>query len=197
MAEVLKPSRGGFLRPVGCGEFIVSFLKGEGPMGATRIDASVGAPQADIQAEYKMVLHRSFAEDMVAIEGERRARRGLPPYTVEEAERRTAYWMGRIPMKFTRARYHSFVVYFGMLKRLGWVEATDREEKSTVQDYYPHPPAQPRRYYRLTAAGRAASRVEIMNPLRVLYPQFTAEYFRQHRSQKHYTSRSRSKTKAT
>ena len=44
MAEVLRPSRGGFMRLFGCAEFIVSFLKGEGPNGSATIDPSVGAP---------------------------------------------------------------------------------------------------------------------------------------------------------
>ncbi len=187
MAEALRPARGGYLRPFGCGQFIMAFLAGHGPdFGAPAIDPSVGAAQTDINAEYKAALHRAFAEDMVAWEEERRARRKQPPLTIEEAERLRAYYMERIPMKFTRVRYHSFLVYFGMLKRLGWVEATDREERSTIQDYYP--PGPPRRYYRLTAAGRVASPLEVMNPLRTLYPEFTAEYFREKRHHHHYSS---------
>lgn len=169
MVEVLRPQRGGFLRPIGCAQFIVSFLKGEGPKGSTKIDPAEGAPQTDIQAEYKAVLHRAFAEDMVAIEEMRRARRKQPPLTIEEADRLTTYYMERIPMKFTRMRYHSFLIYFSMLKRLGWVEPV-KEEPSAIQDNYP--PAPPRRYYRLTAAGRAATPMEISDPLMVLYPDY-------------------------
>ena len=167
MVERLRPARGGFLRPIGCAQFIISFLKGEGPNGSTKIDPGIGAPQTDVHAEYKSVLHRAFAEDMVAAEEERRARRRLPPLAIEEAERRTTYYMGRIPMKLTRMRYHSFLVYFGMLKRLGWVEETDKTEPSAIQDNYP--PGPPRRYYRLTAAGRAATPLELSDPLNLLY----------------------------
>lgn len=172
MVTALRPARGGFLRPIGCAQFIISFLKGEGPNGSPTIDPTVGAPQTDIQAEYKEVLHRAFAEDMVATEEERRARRKRPPLTIEEAERLMAYYMERIPMKFTRMRYHSFLVYFGMLKRLGWVEVTDRTEPSAIQEKYPYPPAQPRRYYRLTAAGRTATPLEISDPVMALYPHY-------------------------
>lgn len=198
MAEVLRPARGGFMRPFGCAWFIREFLLGHGPNGSTKIDPDVGAPQTDINAEYKAALHRAFAEDMVAREEERRARRKMPPYTVEEAERRILYWMERIPMKFTRVRYHSFLVYFGMLKRLGWVELTDRTEPSTAQEAMalepgelPRETGRPRTFYRLTAAGRAASPLEVMNPLRALYPEFTAQYFREKRSHHHYSTAKR------
>lgn len=154
------------MRPFGCARFIMEFLAGHGSNGSTEIDPIVGAPQTDIHAEYKAALHRAFAEDMVATEGERRVRRKQPPLTIEEADRLKAYYMGRIPMKFTRMRYHSFLVYFGMLKRLGWVEPV-KEEPSAIQDNYP--PAPPRRYYRLTAAGRAATPMELSDPITTIY----------------------------
>jgi len=168
MEAPLRPSRGGFLRPFGAAWFIREFLAGHGPYGSPRIDREEGAPQTDIHAAYKEALHRAFAEDMVAMEVERRARRELPPLTAEEEDRLTAYYLERIPSKLTRMRYHSFLVYFGMLKRLGWVEPTpEREERSTIQEY--HPPAPPRRYYRLTAAGRAATAVDLSDPMKALY----------------------------
>jgi len=196
MVEALRPNRGGYLRPFGCAQFIISFLEGEGPNGSPRIDPSVGAPQTDIQAEYKDALHRAWAEDIVATEEERRARRKRPPLTIEEAERLTRYYMARIPMKFCRMRYHSFLSYFGMLKRLGWVEETDRTEPSTAQELMvlkpgeePRETGKPRIFYRLTAKGRRATPAEVMNPLRVLYPQFTAAYFREKRRHHHYSTR--------
>jgi hypothetical protein len=48
VAELLKPARGGFLRVIGCGQFVKEFLLGRGPLGSPVIDAEVGAPQADI-----------------------------------------------------------------------------------------------------------------------------------------------------
>jgi hypothetical protein len=59
------------------------------------------------------------------------------------------------------------VVYFSMLQRLGWVEPTGQEEPSSFQDRYP--PGPPRRYFRLTGAGKAASETAWANPYRVLY----------------------------
>jgi len=75
----------------------------------------------------------------------------------------------RVPHKYTRMRYHSFLVYFGMLKRLGWVEETGETEPSTFQDNYPAGPA--RTYYRLTRKGREAADAEWSNPLFILYPE--------------------------
>ena len=73
-------------------------------------------------------------------------------------------------------RYHSFVVYFGLLKRLKWVEEV-KEEPSGPQEY--HPNFQPRRYFRLTDAGWKATLVEISDPIMTLY-----QYSREQRSAK-------------
>ena len=75
----------------------------------------------------------------------------------------------RVSHKFTHMRYHSFLVYFGMLKRLSWVEATSETEPSAIQDNYP--PAPERVYYRLTREGIAASEELWSNPLFTLYPE--------------------------
>lgn len=166
MIEELRPRKGGFLRPFGCAQFIISFLKGEGPNGSAKIDPGVGAPQTDIRYEYKQALHRSIAEDMVAREEEKRIARKLPPLTAEQAELKRAAYFERLPGKFISTRYHSFLVYFGLLKRLGWVEP-GKEEPSTIQEYYPAAP--PRRYYRLTTAGRLATPSEISDPITLLY----------------------------
>ena len=61
MVELLRPSRGGFLRPFGCGWFIREFLLGNGPYGSPRIDSDIGAPQADIFHHYKMTLRNEAA----------------------------------------------------------------------------------------------------------------------------------------
>ncbi len=66
-------------------------------------------------------------------------------------------------------RYHSFLMYFGVLKRLGWVEATNRTEASAIQENYPSAPE--RTYYKLTKAGIEASEELWSNPLFTLYPE--------------------------
>lgn len=167
MVEFLRPARGGFLRPFGCAWFIREFLLGNAPMGSPMIDPNVGAPQTDVHRFYKEALFRAYAEDMVAIEEEERIRKKLPPLTIEEAEERTRYYVERIPHRLTRMRYPSFMRYFSHLKRLGYVEETSKEERSLVQQSYP--PAPPRRYYRLTDAGKKATVTDLSDPVMTLY----------------------------
>ena len=57
----MRPSRGGFLRPFGCGWFIREFLLGNGPAGATKIDPRRGGTQSDICYQYKEGLARATA----------------------------------------------------------------------------------------------------------------------------------------
>ena len=169
MVEALRPTRGGFLRPFGCGWFIREFLMGNGPEGSPRIDPDVGAPQADIFYHYKMALLWAIALDRATREEERRARREKRAIRPEEIERLAERYLARSRFKATGCRYHSFVVYFSSLQRLGWVELTGKEERSAFQDHYP--PGPPRRYYRLTDAGRAASDTAWADPLFALYGQ--------------------------
>ncbi|HUV51895.1 MAG TPA: hypothetical protein VMW64_02320 [Dehalococcoidia bacterium] len=166
-AEVLRPYRGGFLRPFGLGMFIRDYLRGLGPYGSPRIDPVAGACQTDIREHYKTALFREHAEDAVAREMERRIKRGLRRMTDEEEERFRLRVMKQIPYKFTSIRSHSFARYFGMLIRLGWVEPTGYEEISAFQERYPE--AEPRRYFRLTDRGRAAADIDWLNPQRTLY----------------------------
>jgi hypothetical protein len=63
VVELLKPRRGGFLRPFGCGWFIREFLMGNGPHGSPHIDLATGAPQADIFHHYKEAILRATALD--------------------------------------------------------------------------------------------------------------------------------------
>ncbi len=58
----LRPTRGGFLRPFGCGWFIREFLLGNGPEGSTRIDSNRGATQADINYQYKALARATARE---------------------------------------------------------------------------------------------------------------------------------------
>ena len=163
----LKPERGGFLRPFGCGWFIREFLMGNGPNGSPRVDPHVGAPQADVFYHYKVAILRATAEDRATREEERRAQREKRPIRPNEIERLADSYLARMPHKSTSCRYHSFVVYFSNLQRLGWVEFTSREERSAFQDHYPPGPS--RRYFRLTPAGRDASDAAWANPLLALY----------------------------
>ena len=163
----LRPARGGFLRPFGCGWFIREFLCGNGPNGSPRIDPDVGAPQSDIFFYYKNALLRAIAVDRATREEERRARLEKRAISPEDIERLTERYLARLPYKARGCRYHSFVVYFSNVQRLGWVEFSGREEPSGFQDHYP--PGPPRRYYRLTTAGRAASEAAWANPYFALY----------------------------
>ena len=167
MVELLRPARGGFLRPFGCGWFIREFLLGKGPNGSPVIDPDVGAPQADIFYSYKMALRKATALDKATRVEERRAQRERRPIDPDNIERLTEKYLSRMPYKAQGCRYHSFVVYFSTLQRLGWVESTGREEPSSFQEHYP--PGQPRRYYRLTKSGRDASDAAWSNPHLVLY----------------------------
>jgi len=167
VVEPLRPARGGFLRPFGCGWFIREFLLGHGPNESPRIDPNVGAPQADIFYHYKTALFKATAVDRATRHEEKQARREKRAISPEEIERLAERYLARIPYKTTSCRYHSFVVYFSNLQRLGWVELTGREEPSEFQDHYDQ--GQPRRYYRLTVVGKAASDAAWANPRVALY----------------------------
>ena len=108
---------------------------------------------------------------------------------VEEAQERLESYLKRIPYKLTKVRYSSFTKYFGHLKRLGWVEETGKTEPMGLQDYYP--PAPSRVYSRLTEKGREATLAEVSNPLRILYPNFSDDYFREKRKGRKYYSKKR------
>ncbi len=167
MVTTIRPERGGFLRPFGCGWFIREYLLGNGPLGSPRIDPEVGAPMVDIHDSYKTALHVAFANDAAARDQDLRVKRGEPLYTEEEYRNRVEFYLSRIPYRLLKMRYSSFTRYFGHLKRLGWVEETGETEPSELQEYYP--PAPPRVYYRLTPAGREASEVDWSDPLIALY----------------------------
>jgi len=168
MVMRLTPSRGGFLRPFGCGWFIREFLLGKGPEGSPRIDANSGAAQADINYQYKEAMARATARE----HSERIISRlvlSKADVTEEEAERIYQRELKRVSRKFTHMRYHSFLMYFGVLKRLGWVEVTEKTEPSAIQDNYPAAPE--RVYYRLTKVGIQAGQELWSNPLFTLYPE--------------------------
>jgi len=186
MAETLRPSKGGFLRPFGCGWFIREFLFGHGPEDSPKIDPKIGACQEDIFFHYKRALHKASAEDVIAWENEGRIKQGKPLYSEQEHTERLEYYMSRIPYKLVKCRYHSFQRYFHWLKQLGWVEFTGREEAASIQEYYPDAPS--RRYYRLTPKGIEAPDQQWSNPQLTLYPERGLEYYRAKRKQQHYFS---------
>jgi len=168
MTLPLKPQHGGFLRPFGCGWFIREFLLGNGPEGSRVVDPQRGAPQADINFEYKESLARATARERA----ERIISRmvvGGADVTEEQADIIYERELKRMSRKFTHMRYHSFLMYFGVLKRLGWVETTGKTEASGIQDNYPGAPS--RIYYRLTQRGKEATDELWSNPLFTLYPE--------------------------
>jgi len=167
MVLKLKPRRGGFLRPFGLGWFIKEFLSGHAPSGSSAINPSTGAPQADIFSNYKKALIRETAMDRAVRAEERKAKRekrSINPDRIDELFQR---YLARLPYKAQGCRFHSFVTYFSMLQKLGWVESTGMEEPSEFQDKYPE--GQPRKYFQLTAIGMAAPESAWANPHRALY----------------------------
>lgn len=173
MTLALKPKRGGFLRPFGCGEFIRQFLLGKGPYSSPKINSKAGAPQADIFYHYKIALMQATALDRATRVEEKRARRDKRLVNPDNIENLALKYLTRMPYKTQGCRYHSFIVYFSNPMRLGWVEATGKEEPSEFQDHYPQ--GQPRKYFRITKAGREASDDDWANPLRALYGQDQAK----------------------
>ncbi len=163
----LKPRRGGFLRPFGCGWFIRELLAGHAPYGSPFVHPTIGAPQSDIFHFYKEALRQVSSMDRATDAETRLARRAKRPIDPDNISRLYQWYLQRIPYKANGCRYHSFVVYFSNLVRLDWVEPTGREEPSAFQTNYP--PGPPRRYYRLTAAGFAAPDSAWANPLATLY----------------------------
>ena len=165
--QLLKPRRGGFLRPFGCGWFIREFLLGNSPYGSLAIDPNIGAPQSDIFYYFKVALINATALDRATRQEEKQAqreKRSIDPNNIDILAKR---YLSKMPYKASGCRYHSFVVYFAGLQRLGWVEPSGLEEQSAFQ--YNYPPGPPRRYFRLTQVGRNASDAAWANPRAALY----------------------------
>ncbi|MDP3061601.1 MAG: hypothetical protein Q8O40_00080, partial [Chloroflexota bacterium] len=129
-----------------------------------------------------------FAQDQAEWDISDRVRRG-ETVTEEQARQIQEYYFSRIPYKITKCRYHSFITYFGLLKRLKWVEPTGQVEPSTFQQSYP--PGPPRVFYRLTEAGRQAPMVAWSNPLLTLYKYPVAELRAKRLTKKYYRPRQR------
>jgi hypothetical protein len=162
MTLLLKPKRGGFLRPFGCGWFIREFLLGHSPYGSPTVDPSIGAPQADIFHYYKLALMRTTSLDRATRTEEKTAKREKRAINPDAIDKLAQRYLARMPYKAQGCRYHSFVTYFSTLQRLGWVEPSGKEEASAFQDHYPS--GQPRKYFLLTNAGMAAGDSAWANP---------------------------------
>lgn len=167
MTLALKPRRGGFLRPFGCGQFIHEFLSGHGPYESPVVDPGVGAPQADIFHYYKVAIIKATALDRATRQEEKQARREKRPMDPANIEKLADKFQALMPFKAQGCRFHSFVVYFSTLRRLGWVEFSGREEPSAFQEHYSLGPS--RRYYRLTTSGQGAGDAAWFNPYLSLY----------------------------
>jgi hypothetical protein len=167
MTLLVRPKRGGFLRPFGCGWFIREYLSGNAPAEAPAVDPAIGAPQADIFYYYKMALRRATAMDRAVRREERLAKRQKRSISPDNINILFEKYIAKMPYKANGARYHSFVTYFSTLKRLGWVEPSGLKEASSFQDHYPA--GKSRIYYRLTASGKSASAAAWSNPHFALY----------------------------
>ncbi len=167
VTQTLKPKRGGFLRPFGCGWFVREFLSGSAPYGSPAIIPSIGAPQADIFYYYKQALRQSSAMDRATSAETKKAKAEKRPIDPNNINNLYQRYLVRMPYKANGCRYHSFVVYFSNLQRLGWVELSGKVEPSAFQGNYP--PGQPRKYFRLTATGLASSNSAWANPYAALY----------------------------
>jgi len=163
----LRPNKGGFLRPFGCGWFVREYLAGNAPYGSPAIDPKTGAPQADIFHYYKQALRWVTALDRATRLEEKKARKEHRSIRPDNIEVLTSKYLERLPYKSKGCRFHSFVVYFSNLQRLGWVEPTGREEPSAFQDHYP--PGPPRRYFRLTEKGKSTPDYLWADPRKALY----------------------------
>jgi len=165
--ELLKPKRGGFLRPFGCGWFVRELLLGNAPYDSPDIDPKIGAPQAEIFKEYKLALIRETALDRATRHEEKQAKREKRAIDPENINKLTKRYIARSHYKAQGCRYHSFVTYFSTLQKLNWVEPSGKVEASAFQDNYPE--GNPRIYYRLTDAGREASEQDWADPRKALY----------------------------
>jgi hypothetical protein len=167
---LLRPVRSGFSKPFRCGEFIRDFLMGAAPYGSPRINPAIGAPQAEIFRQYKLSLMTEISLDRATRFEEKVARKKGRAISPDEIEELAAKYLVRLKYRAIACTFHSFIVYFGDLQKLGWVEFTGREEPSKFQSH--HPPGPPRKYFRLTKSGKEASEDAWRNPHRALYGRY-------------------------
>jgi len=167
MTLPLRPQRGGFLHPFGCGWFIREFLLGNAPHNSSVVEPEEGAPQADIFFHYKQALRQVTAEDRAVRHEEKSAKKAKRPINPENIETLTKRYLERLPYKSRGCRYHSFVTYFSTLQKLGWVEPSGIVEASAFQANYPQ--GKPRIYFRLTEKGKSTPDYLWADPRKALY----------------------------
>ncbi len=167
MTLPLKPKRGGFLRIVSCGLFIRDFLLGLEPYGSPRVDPNTGTYQAFIFKQYKLALMKTSSEDQAIRTEECIARREGRRIDPENIYSLAKEYLSRMTYKAHGCRYHSFITYFSMVQKLGWVEPTGEVENSHFQGKYPE--GQPRIYFHLTETGKTAPDRQWVNPHKALY----------------------------
>jgi hypothetical protein len=170
MTLPLKPARGGFLKPFRCGEFIRDFLMGAGPYDSPKINPRIGAPQSEIFKQYKLALMREISLDRATELEEKIAQKKGRAISPDEIEELAIKYLARTSYRTIACRFHSFVVYCSDLQKLGWIEPTGVVEPSKFQGHYP--PGPPRKYFRLTKAGKEASKEAWRNPHRALYGRY-------------------------
>ena len=113
MAESLRPAKGGFLRPFGCGWFIRQYLAGKGPEGSTKIDPIVVLPRSIFALSIKKLSPRSPLENVLkklsvikSLKKSMSAKKKLKIFINASLK--------KVSRKFTHMRYHSFLIYFGV-----------------------------------------------------------------------------------
>lgn len=104
MVELLRPERGGFLRPFGCGWFIREFLLGHVPEGSPVVDPDIGSTQADIFYHYKMALRKATALDRATRMEERKARREKRSISPDNIDELAGKYLARMPYKANGCR---------------------------------------------------------------------------------------------
>ena len=102
MVERLKPSRGGFLRPFGCGWFIREYLLGKGPFDSQAINPQIGAPRSDIFSQYKIALIKATAMDRATRSEEKLARKEKRAINPDNIEELAGKYAARLPYKARR-----------------------------------------------------------------------------------------------
>ena len=95
---------------------------------------------------------RATALDRATRAEEKIARRDKRPINPDNIDKLAERYFARMPYKAHGCRSHSFINYFSTIQKLGWVEATGKEEPSAFQEHYPA--GQPRKYFRLTKLAK-------------------------------------------
>jgi hypothetical protein len=109
--------------------FVREFLLGHSPLGSPSIDPEVGACQSDIFFYYKRALMRATAVDQATRAEEKQARREKRSIEPANIEKLAARHLSRMSYKTRGCRYHSFITYLSTIRRLGWIQASGREDR--------------------------------------------------------------------